>query len=105
MTEPLVTFFTAPKPFTNPHINIIQRNAIQSWIRLGDKVQVLLLEMMREWSSSQEFKVTHLRRCVVMKKNTADQLHACSGTGTQQQSLPVYYQYGYPGHAGYAGRS
>jgi hypothetical protein len=37
-----LTIFTAPKPFTNPHINIIQRNAIQSWMRLKD-VDVLLI--------------------------------------------------------------
>ena len=37
-----LTVFTAPKPFTNPHINIIQRNAIQSWMRLKD-VEVLLI--------------------------------------------------------------
>ncbi len=30
----LLTIFTAPKPFTNPHIATIQRNAIQSWKQL-----------------------------------------------------------------------
>jgi hypothetical protein len=38
-----LTIFTAPKPFTNPHIAIIQRNAIQSWIRLGSDVEVFLV--------------------------------------------------------------
>lgn len=42
-TTPLVTIFTAPKAFTDPHINTIQRNAIQSWMHLGDDVQVLLV--------------------------------------------------------------
>jgi hypothetical protein len=37
-----LTIFTAPKPFTNPHIQIIQRNAIQSWKRLAD-VDVILI--------------------------------------------------------------
>jgi hypothetical protein len=37
-----LTIFTAPKPFTNPHINVIQRNAIQSWMRLED-VDVILI--------------------------------------------------------------
>lgn len=41
MTEILI--FTAPKPFTDPHINTIQRNAIQSWKALGENVQVLLI--------------------------------------------------------------
>lgn len=38
-----LTVFSAPKPFTDPHINLIQRNAIQSWIRLGSQVDVLLI--------------------------------------------------------------
>ncbi len=38
-----LTIFTAPKPFTDPHINIIQRNAIQSWTYLGEDVEVLLM--------------------------------------------------------------
>lgn len=38
-----LTIFTAPKPFTNPHINLIQRNAIHSWQHLGENVQVLLV--------------------------------------------------------------
>jgi hypothetical protein len=40
---PLITIFTAPKPFTNPHIAVIQRNAIRSWQHLGDQAQVFLL--------------------------------------------------------------
>ena len=38
-----LTIFSAPKPFTNPHIALIQRNAIQSWAALGPDVQVILL--------------------------------------------------------------
>jgi len=38
-----LTIFTAPKPFTNPHIATIQRNAIQSWLHLGDGIRVLLI--------------------------------------------------------------
>jgi hypothetical protein len=40
---PLLTIFTAPKPFTNPHIALIQRNALRSWQSLGEDVQVFLL--------------------------------------------------------------
>jgi len=39
----LITLFSAPKPFTDPHINLIQRNAIQSWLHLGDEVEVFLV--------------------------------------------------------------
>lgn len=38
-----ITIFTAPKAFTDPHINIIQRNAIQSWKNLGPRVEVFLI--------------------------------------------------------------
>lgn len=40
---PLLTLFSAPKPFTNPKINLIQRNAIQSWLHLGEEVEVFLV--------------------------------------------------------------
>jgi hypothetical protein len=42
-SDPFLTIFTAPKPFTNPHISLIQRNAIQSWQHLSEDVQVLLI--------------------------------------------------------------
>jgi hypothetical protein len=38
----LITLFTAPKPFTDPHIAIIQHNAIKSWTLLPD-VDIILL--------------------------------------------------------------
>ncbi|MEA3349764.1 MAG: hypothetical protein U9Q82_04000 [Chloroflexota bacterium] len=39
----MLTIFSTPKPFTDAHINIIQRNAIQSWLHLGADVEVLLI--------------------------------------------------------------
>lgn len=42
-STPLLTIFTAPKPFTDVHIDVIQRNAIQSWMNLDDAVDVLLV--------------------------------------------------------------
>jgi hypothetical protein len=41
--DPLITIFTAPKPFTNPHISLIQRNAVLSWNHLGDDVNVVII--------------------------------------------------------------
>jgi hypothetical protein len=38
----LITVFSAPKPFANPHIATIQRNAIQSWTRLSE-IEIILL--------------------------------------------------------------
>jgi uncharacterized cupredoxin-like copper-binding protein len=39
----LLTIFTAPKPFTDQHIAMLQRNAIRSWQLLGDESEVLLV--------------------------------------------------------------
>jgi hypothetical protein len=41
--DPFITIFTAPKPFTHPHINLIQRNALLSWQHLGDEVNVVMV--------------------------------------------------------------
>ncbi len=43
MTSPLLTLFSAPKPFDREHIALIQRNAIRSWLALGAEVEVLLI--------------------------------------------------------------
>ncbi len=40
---PLLTLFTAPKPFTDPHIAMIQRNTLQNWNALGDEVQIVVV--------------------------------------------------------------
>jgi len=34
----MISIFTAPKSFTNPHIATIQRNAIRSWMAIGAEV-------------------------------------------------------------------
>lgn len=39
----LLTIFSTPKPFTDPFIATIQRNAIQSWMNLGSEVEILLV--------------------------------------------------------------
>lgn len=38
----LLTLFSAPKPFTDPHIATIQRNALGTWLQLPD-VEVILI--------------------------------------------------------------
>lgn len=39
----LLTIFSAPKSFDNPHIATIQSNALQSWKNLGEQVEVFLV--------------------------------------------------------------
>ncbi|MCA1899256.1 MAG: hypothetical protein LDL50_00980 [Chloroflexi bacterium] len=57
---PLITLFSAPKPFANPHIATIQRNAIQSWTLLPD-VEVILLGAERGLAeAAQELGVKHI---------------------------------------------
>jgi hypothetical protein len=59
--DPFLTIFTAPKPFSDPHISLIQRNALQSWLHLGDEVSVIMVgdePGMAEFAS--ETGVTHL---------------------------------------------
>ena len=57
---PLITLFSAPKPFTNPHIAMIQRNAIRSWTLLPDAGVLLLGEEEGLAEAAQELGVTHL---------------------------------------------
>lgn len=43
MSDILLTIFSTPKPFTNPHISVIQNNALTSWVNLGKQVEVFLI--------------------------------------------------------------
>lgn len=40
---PLLTLFTAPKPFVDPHVSMIQFNALRSWKLMGEQVQIALI--------------------------------------------------------------
>jgi hypothetical protein len=40
---PLITIFTAPKPFREAHIDLIQCNAIRTWTALGKDVEIALI--------------------------------------------------------------
>ena len=57
---PLITLFSAPKPFTNPHIAMIQRNAITSWTLLPDVEVILLGEEAGLAEIAKELGVKHL---------------------------------------------
>jgi hypothetical protein len=56
----LITLFSAPKPFTNPHIATIQRNAIRSWTLLPDVEIILLGEETGLAEAARDLGVTHL---------------------------------------------
>lgn len=56
----MITFFTLPKPFEG-HINIIQRNAIQSWMALSSKCEIILFGKEKGMSEvAKEFGVSHV---------------------------------------------
>src|SRR3989304_4674189 len=62
-----MTIFTAPKPFVDPHIDLIQRNAIGSWLQMGNDVEVLLMgDEAGIAEAARDFKVTHVEN---VKKN------------------------------------
>lgn len=56
-----LTIFTAPKPFTNPHINIIQRNALAAWTRLANVEVLLIGDEPGIPEAAQEFGVKNVR--------------------------------------------
>ncbi len=57
----LITVFSAPKPFTDPHVAVIQRNAIQSWTLLPDVDVLLFGEETGLAEAARDLGVTHLR--------------------------------------------
>ena len=57
----MLTIFTIPKPFTDPHIRMIQRNAIQSWKRLHPDIDVILMgDDAGVAETAKEFGVRHI---------------------------------------------
>jgi len=56
----LLTLFSAPKPFTDPHIALIQRNAIKSWTLLSDVEVILLGEETGLAEAARELGVKHI---------------------------------------------
>ena len=57
----MITLFCSPRSFDDPHVSLIQRNAIQSWLALEPLPEVLLLgndKGVRE--VAREFAVTHV---------------------------------------------
>jgi hypothetical protein len=67
---PLITLFSAPKPFTNPHIALIQRNAIRSWTLLPDVEVILLGEEEGLAEAAKELGVKHLSNVASNKSGT-----------------------------------
>ena len=87
-----LTVFSAPKPFTNPHIAAIQRNAIQSWIHLGEDVQVLLVgEEPGLVETAQEFQTPLLKH--VARNSSGTPLVSSIFSLARQASQSPYLAY------------
>jgi hypothetical protein len=57
----MMTIFSTPKPFDDPFIATIQRNAIQSWLHLGSQVEVILIgDEMGLAEMAKELKIYHI---------------------------------------------
>jgi hypothetical protein len=57
---PLITLFSAPKPFTDPHIATIQRNALKSWTLLPEVEAILLGEEPGLAEAAHELGMKHI---------------------------------------------
>lgn len=66
-----LTIFTTPKPFTNPHIAAIQRNALANWRALGEDVDVIVLgDEAGAGEAAAEYGALHLPEVARNKEGT-----------------------------------
>ena len=65
-----ITLFSAPKAFTDAHIAMIQRNAIESWVRLPDTEVILLGDEIGLAETAQKLGVQHLQQVKVNAQGT-----------------------------------
>jgi len=65
-----ITLFTAPKPFTDAHIAIIQHNAIKSWALLPDVDIILMGDEEGLDEKAGEFGVKHISSVVCSESGT-----------------------------------
>jgi hypothetical protein len=63
----MLTFFTSPKPFRG-HIGIIQRNAIQSWMRVHPDAEVILFG--EEEGTAEVARELGVRHAPIVKRNS-----------------------------------
>src|SRR5829696_1681751 len=65
-----ITLFSAPKPFTDPHIATIQRNAIKSWTLLPEVEVLLLGDEPGLAEAARELGVVHIRNVACNESST-----------------------------------
>jgi len=63
----MLTIFTIPKSFEDSHINVIQRNAVQSWLQLNPRCEIILFgDDQGVAEAANEFSIRHIPE---VKKN------------------------------------
>jgi len=83
-----LTIFTAPKPFTNPHIAVIQRNAIQSWKCLPDVDVILIGDEAGIPEAAKDLDVTNVAEVNRDEKNIP-QVNAVMEIGHKYSDSPI----------------
>jgi hypothetical protein len=86
---PLITIFSAPKPFTDPHIAIIQRNAILSWSKLPDVEVVLLGDEPGLAEIAAELGIKHIRE-IPRSPSGAPLMDAMFSLAREASKTPLY---------------
>jgi hypothetical protein len=85
----LLTIFSAPKPFTNPHIATIQRNAIASWLALPGVEVILLGDEPGLAEAAAELGVTHIRD-IPRSESGAPRMDAMFRLAREASPTPFY---------------
>lgn len=89
MTAPLITIFSAPKPFTDPRIAVLQRNAITSWTKLPDVKIVLLGDEPGLAETASELGLTHIRE-IPRSESGAPLMDAMFRFAREASPTPLY---------------
>lgn len=86
---PLITVFSAPKPFSDPHIATIQRNAVASWTKLPDVNVVLLGDEPGLAEAATELGVNHIRE-IPRSPSGAPLMDAMFRLARESSPTPLY---------------
>jgi len=89
MTASLITIFSAPKPFTDSRIAVLQRNAITSWTKLPDVKVVLLGDEPGLAELAAELNLTHLRE-IPRSESGAPLMDAMFRFAREASPTPLY---------------
>ncbi len=89
MTAPLITVFSAPKPFSDPHIATIQRNAIASWTKLPEVNVILLGDEPGLAEAAADLGVVHIRE-IPRSPSGAPLMDAMFRLARESSPTPLY---------------